>query len=168
MQMGRRPLWGMVLAWVAVVLAVATVTFVVVDRAGRGVGQASAAGTVAPVPSASPSTTPGMPGTATPSASPTVSPTVSATAASPPDTPTAAPTAATRTASFPTAGGTVVASCDGTTIVLGSITVRDGWRLEDEAERGEIEVKFRTDAKDVEDVELVLGCVDGIPTALED
>lgn len=164
MQMGRRPLWGMVLAWVAVVIAVATVTFVVVDRAGRGVGQASAAGTVAPLPSAGPSTTPGMPGTATPTASPSGSPTGTATAS----TAAASPTAATRTASFPTAGGTVVASCDGTTIVLGSITVRDGWRFEDEAERGEIEVKFRTDAKDVEDVELVLGCVDGIPTALED
>ena len=150
-QMGRRPLVGMVLAWVAVVLAVATVTFVVVDRAGRGVGQASAAGTVAPVPSASPSTSPGMPATATSTASPTT-----------------APTPATRTASFPTAGGTVVASCDGTTIVLGSITVRDGWRFEDEAEGGELEVKFRTDATDVDDVELVLGCVDGIPTALED
>jgi hypothetical protein len=162
-QMGRRPLWGMVLAWVAVVLAVATVTFVVVDRAGRGVGQASAAGTVAPVPSAGASTTPGMPGTATPTASPSASPTASATG-----TATGSPTTVTRTASFPTAGGTVVASCEGTTIVLGSITVRDGWRLEDEAEQGEIEVKFRTDAKDVDDVELVLRCVDGIPTAIED
>ena len=166
MQMGRRPLWGMVLAWVAVVLAVATVTFVVVDRAGREVGQASAAGTVAPAPSASPSSTPGMPGTAPPTASPTAS----RTSASPTGGPTASPRAATRTASFPTSGGTVVASCDGTTIVLGSITVRDGWRFEHEAEaeRGEIAGKFRTDAKDVDDVELVIGCRDGIPTALED
>lgn len=147
MRMGRRPLWGMALAWVAVVLAVATVTFVVVDRAGRGVGQASAAGTIAPVPSGSPSTTPGMPGTTTPAVSPAAS-----------------PTAATRTASFPTAGGTVVASCAGRTMTLGSITVRDGWRLEDETEGGAIEVKFKNVVEDVDDVEVVLRCVDGIPT----
>jgi hypothetical protein len=161
-QMGRRPLWGMVLAWVAVVLAVATVTFVVVDRAGRGVGQASAAGTVAPVPSASPSATPGMPGTATPSASP------SSGSPAPTGSPGPTSTPAVRTASFPTAGGTVVASCDGVTITLGSITVRDGWRFEDEAEQGEIEVRFRPNADDVDDVELVLACVNGIPTALQD
>ena len=47
--MGRRPLVAMVAGWIAVVLAVAAITFVVVDRAGRGVGRASAAETVAVV-----------------------------------------------------------------------------------------------------------------------
>ena len=52
--MGRRPLVAMVAGWFAVVLAVAAITFVVVDRAGRGVGRASAAETVAVVATAVP------------------------------------------------------------------------------------------------------------------
>ena len=158
----------MVLAWCAVVLAVATVTFVVVDRAGRGVGQASAARTVAPSPSpvsSGPSATSGMPGTPTATASPSSS---SGSSSSPGSSTTPQPSAgAERTASFPTAAGTVVATCDGTRLMLGSITVRDGWRFEKEDEKGQLEVKFKTDARDVDDVELLLGGVDGIPTALK-
>lgn len=177
-RMGRRPLLAMALGWVLVVAAVAAVTFVVVDRAGRGVGQASAARTVAPLPSRSVSPPP-SPGpatsTATPSSTPTPVTARSAAAPSPTRTsrrPTPTPTpavrpAGTRTASFTTEGGTVVASCAGTVLTLGSITPRDGWRFEKESEHGGLEVKFTAREEDVDDVEIVLGCVRGTPTRLE-
>jgi biotin carboxyl carrier protein len=160
-RMGRRPLLGMALGWVLVVVAVATVTFVVVDRAGRGVGQASAARTVAPMPSVTASATSGAaPATSsapTPSSEPPVTPGPGAT----PHQPVA------RTASFTTESGTVVATCVGTVLSLGSITVRDGWRFEKESEDGGLEVKFSPREADGDEVEVVLGCVDGTPTRVE-
>lgn len=161
--MGRRPLLAMALGWVLVVVAVATVTFVVVDRAGRGVGQASAAGTVAPLPSDAASATSSS------------RPTSSATAAS--STPVTSGPGATspkpvaRTASFTTDGGTVVATCTEVVLTLGSITVHDGWRFDKESEHGGLGVKFSRgdddDGDDGDEVEITLGCVDGIPTRLE-
>lgn len=151
--MGSRPLLAMALGWVLVVAAVAAVTFVVVDRAGRGVGQASAARTVAPVPSTDVSATPDS----TPNASPTRSDPLVTPAPTPP-----APTP--RTESFTTEGGTVVASCDGEEVTLESITVRDGWRFEQESEGGRLEVKFERRRDDVDDVEIHLRCVAGVPT----
>lgn len=147
-RMGRRPLLAMALGWVLVVAAVAVVTFIVVDRAGRGVGQASAARTVAPVPTIDVS------GTAESTPAPTRS--------DPLATPAPQPTP--RTQSFTTEGGTVVASCDGEEVTLESITVRDGWRFEQELERGRLEVKFESRQGDIDDVEIDLGCVAGVPT----
>jgi len=136
MGMGRRPLLAMVLGWLTVVVAVGAITFLVVDRAGRGVGRASAAERVVVLPSASP----------TPSAS----------------RPTAKPADAGKgTASFTSDGGTVVASCDGSAMALDSIRPRDGWRFEKETEHGGLEVVFRTDARRVD---LLLSCVGGVPT----
>ena len=175
--MGRRPLLAMALGWILVVAAVAAVTFVVVDRAGRAVGQASAARTVAPLPSRSVSPPPApspATRTATPSSTPTpatartTAPSPTRTSSRPAPTPTpAVRPAATRTASFTTEGGTVVASCAGTVLTLGSITPRDGWRFEKESEHGGLEVKFKAREEDVDDVEIVIGCVRGSPTRLE-
>lgn len=175
----RPPLTAMALVWGLVVLLVGAVTFVVVDRAGREVGQASAASSLAVVPA----TSSGGTGTAStaPSSTPSVRPTTPATTTRPPRTtspthrpptsgthttrppattpPPPAPT--TRTASFTTQGGTVVASCTGTAIRLGSITVRDGWRVEQDAERGGIEVHFRSGEREIE---LALRCSGGVPT----
>ena len=133
-RMGPRPLVGMVLGWLAVVVAVAAITFVVVDRAGRGVGQASAAETVAVLP---PPTTP----------------------------PTASAPTPRDTASFTSDGGTVVASCTDGQVELVSIRPRDGWRFEKESEHGGLEVAFRGDGQQVE---LLLRCVDGVPTSVQE
>ncbi|HET6967597.1 MAG TPA: hypothetical protein VFI44_04925 [Ornithinibacter sp.] len=176
--MGRRPLLAMALGWVLVVVAVAAVTFVVVDRAGRGVGQASAARTVAALPSGAASPSPSSTPATTPparSSSPTPAPTRTPAPApprtsrppAPARTPAARP-ALTRTSSFTTDGGTVVVSCDKAVLTLESITPRDGWRFEDKSDDGELEVKFRTREEDVDDVEITIGCVRGTPTQLED
>ena len=164
--MGRRPLVGMVLGWLAVVVGVAAITFVVVDRAGRGVGQASAAEVVAVLPSTS-----ARPTSATPTPTPTPTPRPSSTSDQPEATPTsdepqATPTRTSSddgpdTASFSSDGGTVVASCDGSQISLVSIRPRDGWRFEKESEHGGLEVVFKTDEREVD---ILLGCVRGVPT----
>lgn len=155
--MRQRRLLVMALAWVAIVAAVATVTFIVVDRAGRGVGQASGA--------------PALPDVASSTGTP-VTPTPTATVGSPGSTATdTGPTASagvTRTESFITAGGTLVASCDGEQVTLESITVRDGWRFEQESEGGRLEVKFESrQDDDAEDAELRLACVGGTPTPVD-
>lgn len=161
--MGRRPLLAMALGWLVVVLAVGAITFVVVDRAGRGVGQASAARTVAPVPTSSGSgaTSPG--GAPTPTATPTPSPVASRTPGQPAIKPSVEPSprpAEVRVASFTTEGGTVVAECAGTALRLVSITPRDGWRFEQEAEDRGLEVKFESGESDVE---IVVVCSRGVP-----
>ena len=183
-RMGRRPLLAMALAWVLVVAGVAAVTFVVVDRAGRGVGQASAARTVAAVPSSTPSPS-ARP--STPEATPTPSPaatTAAPTRTTPPrtvlptpvrstrpprpdSTPTVRPAEA-RTVSFTTEGGTVVVSCSGTRLSLDSITPRDGWRFETETEGDALEVHFKPRASEVDEVEIAIGCRGGTPTRLSD
>lgn len=187
----RGTLLGLVLGWLAVVLVVGGLTFAVVSRAGSQVGQASAMRTVADAPVAtssgsrpapSASRTPDPPSSATPSASPT--PTRS-TGSSPsaPSTPPPAPS--TRTRSFTTAGGTVVAACTGTRIGVESITVRDGWRFEDERESRKLEIHFsrsgsgggevetaglaeHVSADDDGEVELKIECVGGVPTRTDD
>ena len=169
--MGRRPLVAMVAGWFAVVLAVAAITFVVVDRAGRGVGRASAAETVAvvatgvPKASASPTRTP------TPSETPerstssprTTEPEPSSTKRSTPE-PESTPTpreAESQTASFTTDGGIVVATCEGSQISLDSIRPRDGWRFEKESEHGGLEVVFKAVEREVE---IHVSCQGGVPT----
>src|SRR6478609_4458027 len=107
--MGRRPLLLMVLGWLAVVVSVGAITFLVVDRAGRGVGQASAAEQVAVLPSSA--------------ARPTPSP----SRASPePTTTRTSSDDESDTESFTSDGGTVVATCTGSQMSLGSIRPRDG------------------------------------------
>ena len=169
--MGRRPLLAMTLGWVAVVVAVAAITFLVVDRAGRGVGRASAAGSLvsvsaAPSSTAGPTATPEPSPSATPSATPSTSRTGRPTQrpTTRPTTPDPKPTlepVEPRTASFTTDGGTVVASCRGTQLSLDSIRPRDGWRFEKESEHGGVEVVFKTEEREVE---MLLTCVRGVPT----
>src|SRR6478609_2098458 len=132
--MGRRPLLAMAAAWLAVVVVVGAITFVVVERDGRGVGQASAAATVALLPSA----------TATPGP----------TRTTPADS-------GRGTASFTSDGGTVVATCRDGEVSLDSIRPRDGWRFEKESEHGGLEVVFRTAGHKVD---LLLSCVRGVPS----
>ncbi len=165
--MGRRPLLLMVLGWLGVVVAVGAITFLVVDRAGRGVGQASAAERVVVLPS---STSPSSPPTSRePSpASPEPTPTTRSTATAS-TSPEPAPTRTSSddgrdTESFSSDGGTVVATCTGSTITLSSIRPRDGWRFEKESEHGGLEVRFRTDERDVD---ILLVCVRGVPTRSE-
>ena len=174
--MGRRPLVAMVAGWFAVVLAVAAITFVVVDRAGRGVGRASAAETVAvvatgvPEASASPTRTPTPSGTpARKTSSPrTTEPEPSTTKRSTPERttpePESTPTpreAESQTASFTTDGGIVVATCEGSQISLDSIRPRDGWRFEKESEHGGLEVVFKAVEREVE---IHVSCQGGVPT----
>ncbi len=177
--MGRRPLLVMVLGWFAVVGVVGTITFVVVSNAGSGLGGASAAERVVVVtPEDSASTTVTPTGTATPSRTPppssaTPAPTTTGTSR-PSDTPDPTPTSRAprptapavdpRTASFTTAGGTVVATCRGSKISVTSIRPRDGWRFDPESERGALEVKFETTEREVE---IYLRCVDEVPTLLK-
>lgn len=196
----RRQLVAMVTGWLLVVLVVGGATFAVVSRAGDEVGQASALRTVAssvPEPSASrtdrptrtaasDAPTPDGSEEPEPSDEPTQAPSGPQSSSTP--TRTSGPTRTTtrspqppaprtRTASFSTAGGTVVASCTGSTIRRESITARDGWRFEDQVERGRLEVHFtraggegsegepgETEGDDDDEVELAVACVDGAPT----
>jgi len=169
--MGRRPLLLMVLGWLAVVVAVGAITSLVVDRAGRGVGQASAAERVAVLPSST-SPTASAPASREPSpASPEPTPTTRTTPESKASTspePTPARTSSDDgrdTESFTSDGGTVVATCTGSQISLDSIRPRDGWRFEKESEHGGLEVRFRTDERKVD---ILLVCVRGVPTSSTD
>ncbi len=184
-----RPLAVMALAWVLVVAAVGTVTYLVVDRAGRALGQASDTSTLVAAPpstssrtaaptstGSSPSPSPGRSSTPRSTLGPTAAPaptvptgsTGSATTVRPSSTPTPTPTptrtVSTRTASFTTRGGTVVASCTGDRIRLDSITPRDGWGFEPEIDGSQLEVKF-TSRQD--EVELHIRCVGGVPTGVD-
>ena len=170
--MGPRPLVGMVLAWLAVVVGVGAITFVVVDRTGRAVGRASSADSLVVLPSVSSS------GSASPRPSVTPSPTRSArstpttvapgaTTRPPRPSSRSTPTvvqAEPRTVSFTTEGGTVVATCEGSRISLDSIRPRDGWSFEEEAEHGGLEVQFKSGERQVE---ILLTCVRGVPTRSE-
>ena len=186
--LGRRPLLVMVLGWVAVVGAVGAITFVVVSGAGRGVGQASAleqvvVATTTPsgptsfpppssttTPTLTPSSTPTHSMTPTPSATPTPPPEPDSTDepdSTPQPRPTkggpgpSAPAVDPHTASFNTDGGTLVASCDESRIILQSIRPRDGWRFERGISRFTIEVTFKSPDQEVE---IHLSCVDEVPT----
>ena len=167
--MGRRPLLVMALGWLAVVVAVGAITFVVVDRAGRGVGQASAARTLVPTAATLPPTptpTPTTPSTSSPATSPST-PVPTQAPSRPVIKPSVSPTvrqAEVRTASFTTDGGTVVAECAGTELRLVSITPRDGWRFEQESEHGGLEVKFKADEREVE---ILVVCRRGVPVRAE-
>jgi hypothetical protein len=188
----RPPVIAMVLGWVLVVVLVGTVTYVVVDTAGQGVGRASAARTpltVVQEPAAAPSTAASTP-TPKPSSTPTPTPSTHRTSSTPrpattrprtttapapaprpaprrsstppPTTPT--PTSTTRTAAFTTDGGTVVVSCTAATIHLDSITPRDGWGYERDVSGGHVEVQFKSGEREIE---LHIGCVRGVPTRVD-
>ncbi len=175
--------------WLVVVLAVASLTWFVIGRAGRDVGIAQVA-----VPAGTVSSMPTTPRPATSTARPTPTETddddETPTATRPPGTgstprstprhttsrphPTAAahppaPSPATRKATFSTRGGTVTASCTGSTIRLVSATPRDGYRLHQEVGDGALEVSFtggygdgEGDGEDSE-IELHIVCQGGIP-----
>lgn len=178
MGMGRRPLVAMVAGWFAVVLAVAAITFVVVDRAGRGVGRASAAETLAvasttvpqssasrtstarPTPSRTPQRSTSPRPSEAPEAEPEPEPSSPRTTPGPTSTPTPRDPES-QTASFTTDGGIVVASCEGSQISLDSIRPRDGWRFERESEHGGLEVVFKTGEREVE---IHVSCQGGVPT----
>lgn len=187
----RGTLIGLVLGWLAVVLVVGGLTFAVVSRAGSQVGQASAMRTVADAPVAtSAGSRPTTPAPDTSDApSPSGGPTPQDSPSSGPGTPrpSATPTPAppTRTRSFTTAGGTVVAACTGSRIGVESITVRDGWRFEDERESRKVEIHFTRGgsgdddvataglaagaaADDEGEVEVKLECVGGVPTRTDE
>jgi hypothetical protein len=165
--MGPRPLLGMVLAWLAVVVAVGAITFVVVDRTGRAVGRASAADSVLPLPvvTSSGSQSP-RPSASRSPARPAPTPSVGPRSTPRPPRPSSGSTptvvqAEPRTASFSTDGGTVVATCEGTRISLESIRPRDGWSFEQESEHGGLEVQFKAGERQVE---MLVTCVRGMPT----
>ncbi|PKW25770.1 hypothetical protein [Phycicoccus duodecadis] len=199
MDPARGKVLAMVAAWLATVLVVGGATFVVVSAAGRDVGQVSALRTVVVDPAASttspaatrPPASRDVP--TSPAPRPSTSPHPDATeAGGPPATRPAprpapssrppagaAPSPATHTASFTTAGGTVVATCTGSVIRRRSITVRDGWRFEDELDGESLKVHFTRDdgerataaaPSETSDgdgeVELTLRCVGGVPTAV--
>ncbi len=202
----RRSMLAMGAAWLAVVLLVGGATFTVVSRATSKVGQAAAMRTVAtatstgstspstrsssPRPTRRPShhstphptgedpTTPVPPPPSGPTAPPTTARPTTSTAPRPRPTPTRSTTPTRQTASFSTQGGTVVASCTGTTLRRESITARDGWRFEDDLEHGRLTVHFWQSehgdsaaaspssglTADSEDVELTIVCSGGKPT----
>jgi hypothetical protein len=163
----------MVAGWFAVVLAVAAITFVVVDRAGRGVGRASAAETVAVVATAVPQGSASRTPTREPTPSQTLGRSTSPRPTTGPEptpskrsTPGSESTPTPRepeseTASFTTEGGIVVATCEGSQISLDSIRPRDGWRFEKESEHGGLEVVFKTTEREVE---IHVSCQGGVPT----
>ncbi len=153
MRSGRAPWLLAALVWVLVVAAVGSVTYLVVDRAGRGIGDTS--GTR---PMAATSATPPL-ATSSPAGTPTPRSTSTSTAS----TPTSSP--ASRTESFSTRGGTVVATCTGDRVRLDSVTVRDGWRFETETEHGYLDVKLKSEE---DDVELTIGCRGGVPALVDD
>lgn len=181
MRSGRAPWLLAALVWVLVVAAVGSVTYLVVDRAGRGIGDTSQTRPLAVAPSTTPTPSPTQSSprpsrtpsrTSSPSASPrptastasTATPTRTPPAPPAPTRTTAAPPASS-TRSFATAGGTVVATCTDGVVRLDSITVRDGWRFETEKEEGYLEVKFESAGDD--EVELKIGCRGGVPVQVD-
>lgn len=175
--------------WLVVVLAVASLTWFVIGRAGRDVGIAQVAvpaGTVSSMtPTPAPATSTARPtptesedahetpdathseGTgSTPRSTPrhtTSTPRTTAVAHPPAPGPTA------RRATFSTQGGTVTASCTGSTIRLVSATPRDGYRLHQDVAEGALEVTFTSGYGDGEgdgeheDLKLHIVCQGGIP-----
>ncbi len=186
MRSGRAPWFLAALAWLLVVAAVGSVTYLVVDRAGRGIGDTSvtrpmAAPVVSETPSTAPTRSPSAPSptkkrtrSATPTSRPRATPAPSTPATSSPrasatstptPTRTSTPAPVSRTESFSTRGGTVVATCVEGRVRLDSITVRDGWRFEKEVEDGYVEVKF--EAEEDDEIELKIGCRNGVPTLVD-
>ncbi len=149
----------MVGLWVAVVVACASLTWLVISRAGRDVGvtqvalttsESSTAAPTAVRPTApSPSQSESEPTSAAPTTSRTTAP---SSGASPRTTAPPAPSPRNSTppvsappvnrATFSTLGGTVTAACAGSTIRLDSATPRDGYRLHQEISGGILEVSF--------------------------
>lgn len=180
MRSGRAPWLLATLVWLLVVAVVGSVTYLVVDRAGRGIGDTSATSPMAapvvsatPSPgatrsSAAPSPTPTRTRSATPTSAPsapaTSSPRPTATSA-PVPTRSSTPAPVSRTRSFPTRGGTVVATCVDGRVRLDSITVKDGWSFEKDVEHGNVEVKFEAEEED--EIEVTIGCRNGIPTEVD-
>ncbi len=168
--------------WVVVVAAVSALTFIVVDGVGRSVGQVTTAPDVRADPGVKPSTTATASPTATqasPSAvapSPTAPESVGDTPITEPPPPTEAPGDSTEpppasqptgpqiiTGSFSNPGGTVVVSCQGSTLTVGGISPRDGFKVENEMEGGHLSVKFSNSRSEYS---MELGCGGSGPVVL--
>ncbi len=163
--------------WVLVVTAVASLTWFVIGRAGREVGVAQVAlpagstvvaTSAAPSPSTRAKPSPTESDEPTPTRRPSTPPPPRHTSS--PSTPKPQPTVsapATVRATFSTNGGTVTASCTGSTVKLVSATPRDGYRLHEQVDGGVLEVSFTSGFGegdgDNEAVELHIGCQAGAP-----
>lgn len=181
---------GMVGLWVVVVVACASLTWLVIERAGRNVGVTQVAMSASRTSAATGGPTPTVSGAApTPSASesedesehPTTHPPATRSTTRPPSGPsgsspsgvaTSAPAPQAKRATFTTEGGTVTALCTGTAIRLDSATPRDGYRLHQESDGRELEVSFTSgyvggegdgESSQYDALELHLSCQSGIP-----
>lgn len=144
------------ITWVVTVAAISSTLWAVIGHVGRRVGpegsyagrpQVSWSGT----PSSSP--TPRRTPTASPRPRPTASPSRSKPAPSvKPAPPPPAPEQPTpRTQTFSSEGGTIVATCTGSTIRVEAVRPRDGWSIgEPEVESGQVEVKFTSGEREDE------------------
>ena len=169
----RRPMVLLLAAaWVAVVAAVAGVTWWAIDAAGRDV---LTAGDPAPLSAAG--TTPGADGALgipLPTGGPAKprddqpSPGAASGAQRPQSTPTDDTPTNRQVRSWQGSAGAVTAVCSGFAVSLQSVTPHDGWQVDIE-ERGpdEVVVEFdtRLDGLDDDDyeIEVEAECVDGVP-----
>lgn len=156
MSQGRRPVLLLgPLIWLAVVVVVATVTWRVIDSAGRQVL------TSGPTPSLDATPSPGGP-SRTPGGGAT-SEAPSAPSATRSHLPSEVPSER-QLRSWRGSAGTVAAVCNGAQISLQSVTPNDGWRFE-VGDRGpeEIEVEFKTGGEDERRTQVTAGCVSGAP-----
>ena len=181
---------GMAGLWVVVVVACASLTWLVIERAGRNVGVTqvamsashTSAATDGPTPTvSSPAPTPSGSKSEDESEPPaTHQPTTQSTTrphSGSPGSPSSGGTSSgsapqARRATFTTDGGTVTALCTGTAIRLDSATPRDGYRLHEESDGRDLEVSFTSgyvggesdgESSQYDSLELHLTCQGGIP-----
>jgi hypothetical protein len=168
------------LLWCGVVVAVSSLVWVVISRAGAGVvpttqpqadvtgslavpgqGSLSPGVTLTPRPSHSPSsdaTTPAAP-TSTPVLPPTSSPTSVSTAPG-----STAPVVTAQRRSWSGASGHVVAECRGTAVHLVATYPNEGWRyLIGSRGPGQVQVRFVRVGEDGRSVTVQSQCVGGVP-----
>jgi len=163
---------GLVIAaWLLVVALGSSLTFLVVDRAGRAVlDPATASNGRLPeiVPEATPDLTP-----TGPPITPTDVPTASSDAPGTPET--AAPSAPAPTPTVParqpvqrTEGGIVAVACTGTDVALSYATPATGWRMEvRDLGPAEVRVRFRIDdgvSEGEGEVDVRASCASGVPS----
>ena len=188
----RRHTWvWAALAWVAVVVVVSTVTWAVIDSAGRNVlaqqggdttgsapadrpsGRASSPRQSEPRTTLSPTATEGIPSggpsVAVPSeTSPSRTSPSGSAGTSPPAPTTPPPTATGVTRTWQGTAGTVTVRCVGDRINLQSASPGDGWSVE-VGEQGpvEVEVELTSEGEDGEEdereVHVAARCVGGVP-----
>ena len=180
---GRSTILLLALAWLAVVVAVAGLTWQVIDSAGRDVltaddpplsatGSTSDGSTRSARPSPredqSPSRSPrpsdpGSPGTVPTDPTTTPSTEPSSPRPSPSSTPPPQPAQA-QVRSWQGSAGSVSASCTGASIALQSATPYDGWTVEvDDRGPGRVRVEFTSGGEDERETEVEAVCSGGAP-----